>query len=171
MGENPPCSAKSFPENGGSQWGHLGVSLVKHRAGLRDDLWDEEHCPGLLSCVTQLCWCDKLIHFSPLRYISALGMLIIRKKLICSLISPQRTSFPIPQPMLWDQGSACPCPSVSVTRMSLPVAAPTGNTQPKVLEQPPTPGSVQTPQELVWGLGDNFLGQGQSHISHLSWPD
>lgn len=64
LGENPPCSAKSFPQIGGSPWGHLGMSPVKQRAGLRDAPWDQEHCPGLLGCVTPLCWCDKLIPFS-----------------------------------------------------------------------------------------------------------
>lgn len=172
LGENPPCSAKSFPQIGKSPWGHLGMSLVKQRAGLRDAPWGEEHCPGLLGCVTPLCWCDKLIPFSfPLS--DTFQPLIhnqLMMKLICSLMSPQRTSFPIPLPVLWGQRSGCPWPSVGVTWMSLPMAAPIGNTQPKVLEQPP-PGSVQTPQALLWGLGDNLWGQDQSHISHLSWPD
>lgn len=83
-------------------------------------------------------------------------MLIIGKKLICSLISLQRTSCPIPQPVLWDQGSAFPCPSVSVTWMSLAMAAPIGNTQPKVLVQLPTPALSKHHKPLSGVLGTSF---------------
>lgn len=166
LGENPPCSAKSFPPNGGSQWGHLGMCLAKPRAGLGDA---PQPCPGLCHPTVLVGQINPLF-LSPLRSISALGMLIVVRKLMCSLPSLQRPSLAIAQPGLWHQGSACPCPSVGVPRLSLPVAPPIGNTQPKVLEQP-CPGSVQTPPGLVWGLGDALLGQGQAHVSHLSWPD